>query len=170
MPLLAQSSQALRATSLLALGSLPSLGSGTTAGTQQHPSAAASDPAPPLCSTQGSELLGEEKRKNINCSNSQKQVLYTNYIVRAGKKLIVIVSPELKMLQKLISNYTCFDGKSIGCCVQAVARLFKLNGLAIPLHTAPVFTPRNTLGASSQLPNKKYCSKPWKLTWPDVCM
>lgn len=36
------------------------------------------------------------------------------------------------MSQKLISNYTCFTGKCIGCCVQSVAGLFKLNGLGIP--------------------------------------
>lgn len=55
--------RAVRAASLLALGSLPSLGFGMTAGRQQHPSAAASDPAPPLCSTQGSEHLGGGKEK-----------------------------------------------------------------------------------------------------------
>lgn len=71
-PVLAQSSQAVRAASLLALGSLPSLGSGTTAGMQQHPSAAASDPAPPLCLTQGSEHLGEEKNPSTIATHRNK--------------------------------------------------------------------------------------------------
>lgn len=69
---LAQSSQAVRAASLLALGSLPSLGSGRTAGMQQHPSAAASDPAPPLCLTQGSEHLGEEKNPSTIATHRNK--------------------------------------------------------------------------------------------------
>lgn len=173
-PLPAQSSQALRAASLLALGSLPSLGSGTTAGRQQHPSAAASGPAPPLCSTPGSEHLGEEKRKNINHSNSQKQALPTKYTARAGKKLRVIVSLELKMLQKLISNYKCFDGKRIGCCVQAVAGLFRLNGLAILLQcacTLPQYSPLETLYELLNFPIKNMApSNSCVVPVPDACM
>lgn len=58
-------------TLLLALSSLPSLGSGMTARMQQRPSVAASDPAPPLCWTQENEHLGGQKRKTQSINSKE---------------------------------------------------------------------------------------------------
>lgn len=90
-----------------------------------------------------------EKKHQPQQLTATSPLHYTKEAVRACKKLRVIVSLELQMLQKLFSNYTCFDGRSIGCCVQAGAGLFKLNGLAIQSLQCAYTLPQYSLPSGS---------------------